>query len=184
MIGKTVGSLNTVPAPSSAVLGESLKLLATFGDKKSIGPLLEQMRDVQAQNEQVFRDAQALMGDLIAERNALDESRKAFAVVKVEEDLANKRRSSDLSQAEARLSGKADKFTAERATALSSIDDKQEDLANREQSISSREAICAEKEGDLDSRLLVITRKEAALRDREQQLQQRENKLRAVLDGT
>lgn len=183
MLNKSIGSLHAVPAPSAAVLGESLKLLATFGDKKSIGTLLEQMRDVQANNEQVFRDAQALMGDLIAERNALDESRKAFAVVKVEEDLSIKRRSTELSQAEARLSGRISTFTSDQAAAKASLSDKERALEDRERSIYSRELKCNEDERDLNRRDAEMDKLESDLGIRAKQLQAKENKLRAALDG-
>ena len=56
-IGTTALSLHTVPTPSAAVLSGILKLLTTFGDKKTISSLVEQARDVQTHNEQVFKHA-------------------------------------------------------------------------------------------------------------------------------
>lgn len=180
---KPIGSLHNVPAPSAAVLGESLKLLATFGDKKDIGKLLEQMREVQAQNEQVFRDAQAAISELTAGVKELEDHRKAFATVKVEEDLNIKRRLEQLSQAEARLSGKMDKFSDEQEAALIALDEKRNDLAGRERVITERESKCSEKEQDVLKRVATITRKEASLSANEQQLQAKEQKLRAALEG-
>ena len=179
---KSIGALHNVPAPSAAVLGESLKLLATFGDKKDIGKLLEQMREVQANNEQVFRDAQAAIGEIAIKRQELDDSRKAFATVKVEEDMDIKRRREELSQAEARLSGKAAKFDDELEASLLSLEGKRNDLENREAAISDRELKCSEKEQDVVKRLSTITRKESALSAKEQQLQAKEQKLRAALE--
>ena len=183
MLNKSIGSLHSVPAPSAAVLGESLKLLATFGDKKSIGPLLEQMRDVQAQNEQVFREAQAALGELTAGVKELEDSRKAFATVKVEEDLGIKRRLEQLSQAEARLSGKVAKFDEDNDAASAALDDRQRELTDRERAIIVRESKCEAKESDLIRRNSVAEKSEAALRAKEQQLQAKEQKLRAALDG-
>lgn len=180
---KSIGSLHTIPAPSAAVLGESLKLLATFGDKKSIGTLLEQVREVQAQNEQVFREAQEAISELTVMRKELDDSRKAFATVKVEEDLSINRRQEELSQAEARLSGKAAKFAAEQDAIRSVLADKESNLANVERTILGRESKCDEKERDLGGRLAVLENKESAMRAKEQQLQAKEQKLRAALDG-
>lgn len=180
---KSIGSLHNVPAPSAAVLGESLKLLATFGDKKDIGKLLEQMREVQVKNEQVFRDAQAAFAEITVGRKELDDSRKAFATVKVEEDIANRKRQEEISQAEARLSGKADKFDNEHHEAMFVLEGKRNDIANRESTIVDRESKCSEKEQDVVKRLATIARKESALSAKEQQLHAKESKLRAALDG-
>ena len=180
---KSIGALHNVPAPSAAVLGESLKLLATFGDQKSIGPLLEQMRDVQAQNEQVFREAQEAISELTVMRKELDDSRKAFATTKVDVELDIKRRQEELSQAEARMSGKAAKLTNEQEAIRSVLADRESNLANIERTLIGRESKCADKERDLESRLSVISSKESVLRDREQQLLSKEKKLRDALDG-
>ena len=183
MLNKSIGSLHIVPAPSAAVLGESLKLLATFGDKKDIGKLLEQMREVQANNEQVFRDAQAAIGELTVMRNGLEEERKSFTVAKEREAAALGHRSQELSQAEARLSGEKAKFAEERKTIMSELAGRNSVLMDRDQTVSEREAKCDEEERDLGSRLAMLDNKESALRAKEQQLQARENKLRALLEG-
>lgn len=180
---KSIGSLHNVPGPSSDVLSESLKLLTTFGDKKAISTLLEQLRDIQAHNEKVFKDTQASIESLSIARKEFDESRKAFATIKAEEDQNIRRRLEDLSQAEARLAGKEAKFKSEQASANSALAEKETLLVNRERQIVAREAKCDERERDLDSRLAVVSSKEVGLRDREQQLQVKERKLRAVLDG-
>lgn len=183
MIGKTVGSLNTIPAPSSAVLGESLKFLSTFGDKRSISALLEQVRDVQAHNEQVFKDAQEAIAALRLAQQETDENRKALEFLKSEQNAINHQRTMAISQAEARLSGKASTLANEQALVKSALDEREKNLSDRERIIISRESKCDETGRDLESRLAVISNKEASLRDREQQLQMKENKLRAVLDG-
>ena len=180
---KSIGSLHNVPAPSAAVLVELLKLLSMFGDKKSVGTLLEQMREVQANNEQVFRDAQTLSGELSVMRKELEDSRMAFATVKVDEDLNIKRRLQELTQAEARLSGKAAKFSEEQERTISKLDDTQSSLAVQTQTLIERESKCKEKERDIGGRLAVLEKKESALRLKEQQLQSKENKLRSLLDG-
>ena len=180
---KSIGALHNVPAPSAAVLGESLKLLATFGDKKDIGKLLEQMREVQANNEQVFRDVQAAISEVTVSRHNLEDSRNSFTRKLAEEDLDIKRRREELSQAEARLSGKAAKFDDELEASLLSLEGKRNDLANREAAISDRELKCSEKEQDVVKRVATITRKESALSAKEQQLQAKEQKLRAALEG-
>lgn len=180
---KSIGSLHNVPAPSAAVLGESLKLLATFGDKKSIGTLLEQMQDVQAKNEQVFRDAQAVIGELTVMRKELNDSQMAFAYNSKAEGDSIKHRSEELSQAEARLSGKAAKFDEEQEAALSALGANKTDLASRERTVAESEAKNSELERDLEKWRATLSHKEKALLAKEQQLQARENKLRAVLDG-
>ena len=180
---KSIGSLHNVPVPSAAVLGESLKLLATFGDKKSIGTLLEQVREVQAQNEQVFREAQEAIGKLAVQNQNLEDSRNSFARKLAEEDLSINRRQEELSQAEARLSGKAAKFADEHGAAMSSLEDKHDGLVARERMIIERESILTEKERGLRERLALLENKESAMRTKEQQLQAKEQKLRAALDG-
>lgn len=180
---KSIGSLHNVPAPSAAVLGESLKLLATFGDKKSISALLEQVQEVQAKNEQVFREAQAAIGEIGVMQKALDASQIKFATTKILEEGEINRRIEACSQAEARLSGKAADFDAEQDAALSSLDDKQGDMLARDRTLIERESKCNEKERDLVGRLAVLEKKETAMRAKEQLLQSKENKLRALLDG-
>lgn len=180
---KSIGALHNIPAPSAAVLGESLKLLATFGDKKGISPVLEQMREVQAQNEQVFREAQAVMGELFAMQKELDNSRVAYLTAKVNEDLAAKQRASALSQAEARLSGKEAKFTEEQESALNEVDERESGVADRERRVTERELNCQVKEDGLVSRAYVLDHKDSDMRVHEQQLQAKEKKLRAALEG-
>ena len=179
---KSIGALHNVPAPSAAVLGESLKLLATFGDKKDIGKLLEQMREVQEKNEQVFRDAQAAIGEITAKRQELEDNRSAFASSREKEAAALGYRAQELSQAEARLSGRVAKFDDEREASLLSLEGNRIDLANREADIAERELKCLEKEQDVLKRVATITRKESALSAKEQQLQAKEQKLRAALE--
>ena len=183
MLGKTVGSLHNVPAPSAAVLGESLKLLATFGDKKGITALLEQMREVQEKNEQVFREAQAAIGELSVMRKELEESRNAFATASEQESAALRYRAQELSQAEARLSGKSAKFASEQEAAKSEIEDKQEDLRSREQRIMARELQCDETELDLELRIAATEKLESDLHSQEQRLRSKQQKLRDALDG-
>ena len=180
---KPIGSLHNVPAPSAAVLGESLKLLATFGDKKAISPLLEQMHDVQAKNEQVFREAQALMGELSVKQKELDDGRIAFANAKAQEDLAIKKRAEALSQAEASLSGEKAIFAKEQFSASLSFGDMESGLADRERRVTERELKCEEKDSDLDRLISATEKKASVLRALEQQLQAKENKLRAALEG-
>ena len=183
MLNKSIGSLHSVPAPSAAVLGESLKLLATFGDKKDIGKLLEQMREVQANNEQVFRDTQAAIRELTAMRKEVDDAQVSFATTKAEQDHINNQRLIALSQAEARLSGKIAKFDDEQEAALSALEAKQGELADKERAILVRESKCESKESDIIRRNSVTEKAESSLRAKEQQLQARENKLRALLEG-
>ena len=180
---KPIGSLHNVPVPSAAVLGESLKLLATFGDKRSISPLLEEVREVQANNEQVFREAQALSGVLAVMRKELEDSRKAFSTTKAEAESDINLRLQEISQAEARLSGKVAKFAEEQGANISKLDDIQVALTDRTQALIERESKCKEKERDLGGRLSVLESKESVLRLKEQQLQAKENKLRSLLDG-
>ena len=180
---KSIGSLHNIPAPSAAVLGESLKLLATFGDKKSIGPLLEQMREVQAQNEQVFRDAQAAISELTVMRKELDDSRQAFATAREKESAAIGYRTQALSQAEARLSGKEDKFDAERESFLSMIAQKEINISAMERAVSSRELKCDDQEQDLSIRIAATEKLESDLRAQEQRLRSKQQKLRDALDG-
>ncbi len=180
---KSIGSLHNVPAPSAAVLGESLKLLSTFGDKKAISALLEQVRDVQTINEQVFRDAQALMAELVTERNALDESRRAFAVGKTEEDREIKQRTIELSQAEARLSGKVAAFDAEQVKARTELGGKLKEVAERETAVSALERKYTQLMNDLNQRAADLDKREIDLGIREKQLQVKESKLRAYLEG-
>jgi uncharacterized protein (DUF3084 family) len=184
MIGKsgvTIGSLHNIPAPSALVLGESLKLLATFGDKKAISALLETVREVQAHNEQVFRDAQTIMGELSTERKALDDSRKAFAIVKAEQDDINNQRASALSQADARLSGKVAAFANEQAALKSALDEKEKRLADMERSLGSREYECKARESELSERTAGQDKNEKELSARFAQLIEKERKLRAAL---
>lgn len=178
---KTIGSLHNVPAPSSAVLGESLKLLATFGDKKAITALLEQVRDVQANNEQVFRETQEAIGKLSVERKELDERRQAFAAEKAEQDAINNQRTVAISQAEARLSGKVSVFANDQALARSALDEKERRLADLERTVRSRELKCEDSEQDVDRRIAALNKYEADLNLRSQRLQEKENKLRAAL---
>lgn len=180
---KSIGSLHNIPAPSSTVLNEALKLLATFGDKKAIGALLEQVRDVQAKNEQVLRDAQETIHSLTVAQEELNESRRAFASVKVEEEQNLRRRIEELSQAEARLSGKVSAFSKEQMQAKADIADKEKSLADRERDLTSRELKCKENEKDLDRRTSALERMESNINVRAQQLQAKEKNLRAALDG-
>jgi len=178
---RSIGSLRNIPAPSALVLGEFLKLLSTFGDKKTISTLLEQVREVQANNEQVFRDAQAALAELSKERKGLDDSRKAFATVKVEEGLAHNRRAEELSMAEARLSGKVAAFANEQAASKSALDEKEKRLADMEKSLGSRESKAVQQMNDLNLRAAALDKLESSLNLREQQLQAKESKLRAAL---
>lgn len=178
---KPIGSLHNIPAPSALVLGESLKLLSTFGDKKAISGLLEQVRDVQVINEQVFRDAQEAIATLSVERKALDDSRNAFATVKAEQDIASNQRASALSQAEARLSGKVAAFSDEQAVSKSALDEKEKRLADLDRSIGSRESKLVQQMQDLNLRTAALDKLESSLNLQAQQLQAKENKLRAAL---
>lgn len=180
---KSIGSLHNVPGPSSDVLSESLKLLTTFGDKKAISSLLEQLREVQTHNERIFKETQAAIESLSIAKKEFEASRQAFANLKNKEDSDLNRRWDDLSQAEARLSGKMSKFDSEQASANAILSDKEADILKRAQAMTAREAKCDDRGRDLDSRLAVVGGKEADLRNREQQLQVKEKKLRAVLDG-
>ena len=183
MLGKSIGSLHNVPAPSASVLNEALKLLATFGDAKSIGPLLAQMREVQALNEQVFREAQEAIAKLVSGQKELDESRKALAQTTLLENGAIKHRAEELSQAEARLSGRIAKFDQEQTMAKSILGDTEKNLTNRELTVSQRESQCNEKALDLEHRVAAAENFESDLNSRAQQLQAKERKLRAALDS-
>ena len=178
-----IGSLHTVPTPSAAVLNEALKLLTTFGDKKTIGSLVEQARDVQTHNEQVFKDAQALMAELASERKSLDDLSLAFAIGKVKEENSINSRSAALSQAEARLSGDKDRFTREQKEARLELSAKETDLENKESTITDRAEKTQGILKDLTLRALTLDKKETVLNDKERQLQAKENKLRALLDA-
>ena len=180
---KPIGSLHNIPAPSAAVLGESVKLLSTFGDKKSISPFLEKMHEVQVHNDQVFRDAQAAISEIAKMRQELDDNRNSFVRKMVVEDLASRHRADELSQAEARFSGKAAKFAEEREAILSTLNYKQLEMDKSERLVIARETKCDERERDLDSRLAITNGKEAAIRNMQQQLQATEKRLRAALDG-
>lgn len=183
MLNKSIGSLHSVPAPSAAVLGESLKLLSTFGDKKAISALLEQVREVQSHNERVFRDAQDAIGALIATRNELDERRNAFAAAKAQEDTALQRRATELSQAEARLSGKISAFADEQSLAKKALSEKERALEEREQAIAKRESECKYTEKELAERIAGQDKNERELSARFAKLLDKERKLRAALDG-
>lgn len=178
---KSIGSLHNVPGPSSLVLSESLKLLTTFGDKKAISAILEQLRDIQAHNEKVFKDTQAAIEALSVESKAFEESRKAFAAQKAEQDDISNQRTIALSQAEARLSGKASALANEQAVFKLSLDKKETALANREQTCRSREMKCDENERGLASRMEVMGNRESDIVRREKQLQVKENKMRAAM---
>ena len=165
---RSIGSLHNIPAPSSLILGEFLKLLSTFGDKQKVSTLLEQVREVQANNEQVFRDAQAALAELSKERKGLDDSRKAFATGK-EEDLAkNRYRSEELSMAEARLSGKVAAFANEQAASKSALDEKEKRLADMDKSLGSRESKAVQQMNDLNLRAAALDKLESSLNLREQ----------------
>ena len=183
MLNKTLGSLHTVPAPSAAVLGESLKLLSTFGDKKDISKLLEQVLEVQTHNEQVFRDAQALMGELSAERKVLDDSRTAFAGVKVQEDVLMKNRAAMLSEAEARLSGRIMKFDQDQSMADKAISEKEKSLEERERAAGLIDLEHVKSMREMNLRLASLDKNEKELSARFAQLIEKERKLRAALDG-
>ena len=78
---------------------------------------------------------------------------------------------------------KATDFDAEQDAAISALDDKQGELADRERAILVRESKCEAKESDLIRRNSVTEKAESAIRSKEQQLQTKEQKLRAALDG-
>lgn len=180
---KSIGSLHNIPAPSAAVLGESLKLLATFGDKKGITALLEQMREVQTQNEQVFRDAQAAIGELTVMRKELEDSRSAFATARDKEAAALGYRTQELSKAEARLSGKEAAFAKKEESAISALVEKEMNMRSAERTVAAREQKCQEKERDLDLRSAAMEKLESDLHSQEQRLRSKQQKLRDVLDG-
>ena len=183
MLGKSIGSLHNVPAPSASVLNEALKLLATFGDAKSIGPLLAQMREVQALNEQVFREAQEAIAKLVSGQKELDESRKALAQTTLLENGAIKRRSDELSQAEARLSGRIAKFDQEQSVASAALSELKKVLYNLEQTLNQRKAECESREEALARRTTDLDKIQSGLSAYSLQLEGKERKLRAALDG-
>ena len=183
MLGKSIGSLHNVPAPSASVLNEALKLLATFGDSKSLSALLGQVREVQSHNEQVFREAQDAIAGLTRGQKELDESRKVFATTKAEQDLAIKRRSDELSQAEARLSGRIAKFDQEQSVAGAALSELNKVLYNLEQTLNQRKAECESKEEALARRTTELDNFQTELSGRSLELQERERKLRAALDS-
>lgn len=180
---KSIGSLHTVPAPSAAVLGESLKLLATFGDKKDISKLLEQVRDVQTHNEQVFRDAQALMGDLNVQRNALDVSQREFSTKVAQEEAAIKRDRSVLVVQAAQLDSRVQKLNEEQGSSQAKLEEQEKHLADLERSIVARDLKFVQQMQDFNLRVTTHDKKEKELSDRFTQLFEKERKLRAALDG-
>ena len=182
MLGK-IGTLHNLPAPSAAVLNEALKLLATFGDSKSLSALLGQVREVQSHNEQVFREAQEAIAELTRGQKELDESRKVFATTKAEQDLAIKRRSDELSQAEARLSGRIAKFDQEQSVASAALSELKKVLYNLEQTLNQRKAECESREEALTRRTADLDKIQSGLSAYSLQLEGKERKLRAALDG-
>lgn len=184
MIGKpSVGSLRPLPGLSSGVLTEVVKLFATLGDSKKLVPLLEQMREIQAHNEQVFRDAQDANVALSVERRALEDSRIAFAAVKAQEDLSTKNRSSALSEAEAKLSGRIARFGQDQVDASAIQAETVKKLDSMEQSLRRRESECKAKEEELTERIAKQDKNEKELSTRFAQLIEKERKLRVVLEG-
>lgn len=181
MLNKAIGSLHTVPVPSAAVLGESLKLLATFGDKKAISTLLEEVRDVQAHNEQVFRDAQALIGELSVQRQALDVSQREFSTKVAHQEAAIQRDRNVLTLQESKLDGSISKFDQEKEAYTNDAELLAVKLGNHERLLNRRESECKASEDELSRRVVVLDRQETELGIRAQQLQEKENKLRALL---
>lgn len=181
MLGKSVGSLHNIPAPSSAVLNQALSLLATFGDSKAISKLLEEMRDVQAKNEQVSRDAQDYLALLKTRQDTLSADKEKFDARMILENGAVSRRAQELSQSEAQLSGRIAKFEQEQSTAKAELSAARESLAIAEQSISKREAVCTQKDAELNGLSEKLTQRAAELATRAKQLQDRENQLRQAL---
>ena len=182
MLGKT-GSLHNHPAPSASVLNEALKLLATFGDSKSLTALLGQVREVQSHNEQVFREAQEAIAELTRGQKELDESRKAFAQTSLLENGAIKRRAEELSQAEAKLSGRIAKFDQEQSIASAALSELKKVLYNLEQTLNQRKAECESREEALARRITELDNFQTELSGRSLELQAKERKLRAALDG-
>ena len=182
MLGKT-GSLHNLPAPSASVLNEALKLLATFGDSKSLTALLGQVREVQSHNEQVFREAQEAIAELTRGQKELDESRKALVQTSLLENGAIKRRAEELSQAEAKLSGRIAKFDQEQSVASAALSELKKVLYNLEQTLNQRKAECESREEALARRTTELDNFQAELSGRSLELQARERKLRAALDG-
>jgi chromosome segregation ATPase len=181
-LGK-VGSLQNVPAPSAAVLNEALKLLATFGDSKSISALLEQVREVQANNEQVFRDTQEALSALRTTQSALEDAKQEFATSSLQENAALQRRSDELSKAEAQLSGRLAKFAQDQSAANKRLNEAEGSVSMAEKAVGAREAACADKESKLAELEASLKRTDTELTLRKEQLQVREKKLRAALDG-
>ena len=182
MLGKT-GSLHNLPAPSASVLNEALKLLATFGDSKSLTALLGQVREVQGHNEQVFREAQDAIAELTRGQKELDESRKALAQTTLLENGAIKHRAEELSQAEARLSGRIAKFDQEQSIASAALSELKKVLYNLEQTLEQRKAECESREEALARRTTDLDKIQSGLSAYSLQLEGKERKLRAALDG-
>ena len=182
MLGKTLGSLRNVPSPPAAVLEEALKLLLTFGDSKSLGALLEQVREVQVNNERVFDETQKVLADLRVAKKSLEDSQEEYAKHTSEQNSAISRRADELVKYEASFKERIENFNQKEAASNVSLSQTKSELDRREQLIRQREVDYANKVQELSRKETDINQKASILTEARLRLEVKERKLRAVMD--
>ena len=152
-----VGSVRLSGQPKSNTVSEVLSLmqLAGGGDK-NVRKLLEEMREVQAHNEQVMKEAMLARKEAIKEQEkvlkAVSEADQARAgAVQAQEDLKQRiqatsrvfdNRSKSLEKSEADLKRRKAEFEARMRDELKVIDNIKNDLTKRTVAVEKRETEC------------------------------------------
>jgi uncharacterized protein (DUF3084 family) len=184
MVGKAnIGSVQTSPAPSAAVLNEALKLLATFGDKKGLSDLMTKASEVQKANEEVLAQIRAGLEELHREQSVLDTDKMEFQkdVRRQHDELQSW--STVLKNRETDLIVRETKAKQDESALISRNAEKQKELSDREKNVILRESLAAAKENELSRREASVSQAEAKYADRVRVLEERESKLRAFLSA-
>jgi hypothetical protein len=182
MVGKAnIGAVQVPPAPSAIVLNEALKLLATFGDSKSLAPVLKKMQEAQAANAELIAQIQAGKAELEKAQAEFDAERSAKES-QIHETLAKLKEQADrLISTEAVLNMRAEKIKKDG-----------DEMANHHQFMTNKFNVTSERLNEKESELKAreyelikrtkdVTDAEVSIAERLHKLEERENSLRAFL---